>query len=318
MRLDINEMFRKLTEKSWAWAVYVPLTVALDLLISLTLMLSFATSCFGVILTGIATFGVPYLFGVRSVRTYLKTGSVIILVTGILFGVVYTHFLYEQIYFFEERTIDDTYLENGSVTPYLGDDTTSFNYTVTYTGPEAPEDVAVFVNISELGSKDERNISLKGAGRLYYNETLQDRNIYFYYFSLYTNTTNSWNYTEVGVGPITSPYSDQVGLQVLQWVISMFLNGGLMFYMLVLLYNWKKVSQEERKRMEEELLAGAKEEKEEKEEETEKEIEEEEEEIKEEEVEFECTTCGATVGADETACPQCGEDFEGEEEEGEK
>jgi branched-subunit amino acid transport protein AzlD len=311
-------MFEKLKKNRWVWIIYISLTIPAVLLLMLV------PYCLAPILAAFAIFGIPYLFGVRSVKTFLKAGTVIILISGILFGALITYFMFEQIYFFEERSVEDTQLVNGSVTPYLGNKATSFNYSVTYTGLEPETNITVYVNITDPVGDYKRSIPLISSNGLYYNETILEENIYYYRFAVHLHDNNTWIETDEkkdGIGPITISFSSMLGLQIPQGILILFLNAGLFFYMVIILYWWRKSAQKDRMK----ILGAPEGEKEAKAEELEEEISEEEaegEEVKKEEDkekaeargEYSCTACGADVAADDNFCPKCGEAFEGEEE----
>jgi hypothetical protein len=329
--LDLKKLFEDLKKSKWIWAIYIPLTIPLVLLLMLV------PYCLAPILAAIVTFGIPYLLGVRSVKIFLKAGIVIIIVTGILLGVLVTYFMYEQIYYFEEKKISDTELVEGIVTPYLGSKSTSFNYTVKYIGEESPENITVYVNITDVYDELIKSVPLKNADGLYYNETTLDENVNYYYFSAYLHNSGEWIETDEetrGFGPITIPFSDMLGSQIMQGVLILFFNVGLMFFFILVLFWWAKKARQDR----EKLYRAPEAEKEEEEEEEEMEEGGEEEEFEEEgkeggedvtideeesskegkveaKGEYTCTSCGADVDADATSCPNCGEEFEGEEEE---
>jgi RNA polymerase subunit RPABC4/transcription elongation factor Spt4 len=300
--LEAGGFIRNLKDMKGGWLVFVMLTVPLALLMSIS------SSCLAPLAIALITFGIPYLFGVRSIKTMLKTGTVVIILTGILTGVMWTHFLYNQMFVFEERTLANKNMVNGTVTPYLGDEETLFNYTVVYRGSEEQSNLTIYVNITDWGGGEEKSISLYRSGSLYYKETTLDSNFYYYRFSLYSNGTGNWSETDPGTGPVNIEYSGMMGTQILYGLVSMFLGAGLFFYMVVILYHWRRSMKEERGKWKEELKSAA--------EEIEEDEEEMEEEVDIEEGEYECTECGATVNAEAEVCPQCGESFDEEEEEG--
>ncbi len=318
--MDLNELYGNLKKSKWIWVISILVTIPVDL------MLMLIPTCLAPILVGLVTFGIPYAFGVRSMKTFLKVGTVIILITGVLFGALLTYFMYEQVYYFEERTVGDTHLVDGIVTPYLGNDNTSFNYTVGYTGTEPPANITVYVNITDVLGEHKKNISLKKANGFYYNETLLDENTYYYHFAVHLHANDTWVETEQGFGPITIPYSDMLGIQILQGVLVIFLNAGLFFYMVLILFWWRRNAKRDRMKSREDLETEGEAKAESREEEILEEEDEgeegkegEEEEGKEEEKgEYTCTSCGADVDADATECPSCGEEFEDEDEDEEE
>jgi predicted RNA-binding Zn-ribbon protein involved in translation (DUF1610 family) len=276
--LDSGDIFGIIKKSKFAWIVCVLIIIPISILLTLT------GGCLSFILIALVTFGIPFLFGIRSTKTLLKIGVLAIIMTGIIFGVIYTHLMFNQLYYFEHVPLDNGQLEGGTVTPYTGDDNTTFNYTIRYTGSEALENITVYVNITDFSGGDKFVIPLENSGRLFYNETKLNQSIYYYHFTAY------------------------LSVQIIQGVLYLLLDSGIFFFMIVVLYYWRKTTQKQQAEWEEKMKN------------EEEEIKKEKEKLKEEEpkvkvVEFECTSCGAVVEADADVCPKCGEDFEGEEEE---
>jgi hypothetical protein len=310
--LRYKTIFENLKKNKWVWAIYIPLTIGINIVISLY------PNCLFQLVVGMMTFGIPYYFGVRSVKTLLKAGLVIIILTGIIFGTIYTYFLYNQIYVFEEQPLRNHDLEGGLVTPYLGDKSDSFNYSVRYTGSENPLNITVYVNIIDFDGEYDRRIPLIYNNGTYYNVSFVEENIYYYNFSAFLNSSETWIRTGDGFGPITLPFSRAVGVQMFIGVGYLLLNGGLFFFIILALYYWKRNSAQQQMKMRKEIEMEAKM-KEKALEEKDEEFDEEEEEEEDEEEgevkavvaeEFECTECGASVPEDAEKCPSCGEAFD--------
>jgi hypothetical protein len=311
--LSFKTIFENLKKNKWVWAIYIPLTIGINLVISLY------PNCLFQLVVGLMTFGIPYYFGVRSVKTFLKAGVVIIIVTGIIFGSIYTFFLYNQIYVFEPNPLKNHDLEGGTVTPYLGEKSDPFNYSVIYTGSEEPGNITVFVNIIDFDGGFEKSIPLIHNNGTYYNVSFVEENIYYYNFTAYINSSETWIETGNGFGPITLPFSRAVGVQMFIGVGYLLLNGGLFFFIILGLYHWRRSSFQQQMRKREELqLEEEMKEKEEQEDEEEEDEEDEEEGGKEEEEkdkvdvaeEYECTDCGSSVPLNAKYCPACGEAFD--------
>ncbi len=299
--MDSKELFEELKAKKWVWIIYILLTIPINLLLTLTGL------CFAPLLMAFITFGIPYMFGVRDAKTFLKAGTVIILATAILFAVMYTHFMYNQIYPFEERSLDNKHLSDGALSPYLGDEATSFNYTVRYIGEEPITNITIFVNITNTEEEPIKSVPLIGENGLFYNETTIDEDVSYYHFAVHLNTTDEWIETEKGFGPITIPFSEMLGYQVLQWLLLTFMTSGILFYLMMFMYVWSKRTKEERMKLQKELQA-EEEEKESKEEKSKAEPED------EEDDRYVCSSCDAVVEADATECWSCGETLEDDEE----
>lgn len=296
--MDPKELFERIKQSKWAWLIYIPMTVPLVF----AFMLS--GTCLGPLISAIIIFGIPYMFGVRGLGKFFKVGTVIVLITGIVFGIVYTSFIYDQSFYFEEKTLGNDALTGGIVTPYRGDPGDTFNFTVTYKGTEPVENVTVFVNITNLGGGETRNLTMNRSGNLFYIEEVMGTSLYFYRFEINLSSEGKWLQTLDGVGPLTMEYSEMLGIQIVQGIIYLFLWAGLFFYMVLVLYWWGTGAKRERLELQKE-----KDEEESKEDEEEKE-ESEEERPKKVIEEFECTECGASVSADAEVCPSCGEGFE--------
>jgi len=301
--LDADEILAKLRKSRYSWAIYIPAATLVNVAATLS------GSCLAAVMVGLLTFGIPFFLGARKLGTLLKAGTLILVLSGLLFGALYTYYLYDRSFVFEEKELKGTDLAGGAVSPYLGDEDTVYNFTVRYTGDEDPNTISVFANLTELGSLEEFNISLQNSGNVFYNETTLTANVHLYYFSWYSNTTKGWNETDFAVGPVGAPYSEMLVLQMFQGVILMFIPGGLFFYMIVLLYNSRKRSQEEQQKLaeqEKEITSKKKDKKE-----GEDEGGEEKERKEEVKGEYECTECGAEVPEDALFCHRCGEPFEG-------
>jgi hypothetical protein len=300
--LPEGSFFENIKKNKRKWLIYIPLTVAIDVVISLY------PSCFFQILVGLMTFGIPYYFGVKSTRTLIKSGLVILLITGMIFGSLYTVFLYNQMYVFEEQTLSGTNLSEGIVSPYLGDKSDTFTYTVKYTGDEDIDNITVYVNIFDFEGGYSESFPMVYQNGTFVNQTQVGENIYYYNFTAYINSTDTWIGTnENGYGPLTMSFSQAVGVQIFIGIGYILLNGGIFFLIIIGLYYWRKSTYEQQKKLREEIET-LKDEKEES-----KDEEDEEEEEKEKAVvpeEFECTECGAPVSEDAEKCPSCGEAFD--------
>ncbi len=299
--MNLKRIFEDLKKSRWIWVIYIPVTILI------ALGLSFTGTCLSPLLTAVVALGIPYLFGVRDVRTFLKVGTLVILITGILFGAIYTYFMYNQMYSFEPRLVNDGPFADGTVTPYLGNENSTFNYTVNYIGSEPLENITVYVNITDWTGKDIKSIPLKNASTLFYNETVLDKNMHYFTFTVHLHDDNTWIETDPntpGFGPITIPYSDMFTSNIFQGIMILFLNAGLMFYVVTGMYWLSRKSKQEKMKLKEEARLYEEEKEEEEEEKPQKEVKE------EEKDEFECTACGATVDADASECPSCGETFE--------
>ncbi len=303
MDLDLRDIFNKIKKSKWSKPIYISSTVAINTL------LAFTGVCFAYILMGFLILAFPYIFGERNAKTMIKVGLIIILLMGIIIGVLSTYFIYTHSYHFESDYVSDnkSFLINGHVEPYLGGENTIYNYTVEYYGEEGS---ILWVNITSYYGESVANYSLiKGAENVYYNDniTLQiQQYCYIYHFSAWNGT--EWVKTGIGIGPVNAPVLNTLGPMILMGVLSMFMNVGLIFFLILILYWWTRKAKIERMKWGEEPAEEGKED-ERKEDEKIEEAEQE-----EKDVGYTCTDCGAEVSADVDKCPKCGAKFEGFEE----
>ena len=231
--MDLDGLLESLRKKRYAWiagaAITLPVNVALTLY----------PDCLVQVLVGILTFGILYFFGVRSLRKFFWLGLVIIILTGIIFGALYTHFLYNREYIFEPEGLGNSHLEAGQVTPYQGNQNTYFNYSVMYNGVEDPGNITVLVNISDSNDVQIISLLLEDHDDLYYNQTALGDEIYFYHFAVLLQNQDKWIETEEAQGPLTISYSDMMGIQMFIGFGYVILNGGLVFFLILGLYYWK-------------------------------------------------------------------------------
>lgn len=296
--MNEGSFFENIRKNERKWLIYIPIAIAINVVVSLY------PSCFFQILVGLMTFGIPYYFGVKSVKTLLKAGLVILLITGMIFGSLYTFFLYNQIYVFEERTLSGPDLTDGLVTPYLGEKSDTFTYSVKYTGEEDITNVTVYVTIIDFEGGFDESFTMIYENGSFINQTTLEENIYYYNFSAYINSTDTWIQTDDnGYGPLTMAFSQALGIQIFIGIGYILLNGGIFFVVIMGLYYWRKSTyqQQMKRREERKTLEDEKKETEEDEKETEKAVV---------PVEFECTECGAAVSEDAEKCPSCGEAFD--------
>jgi energy-coupling factor transporter transmembrane protein EcfT len=231
--LDFNDLLEYLKKKRYAWVAGAIITIPVN--VALTLI----PTCLTQIIVGAVSFGILFLFGIRSLRKFFLIGLVIFIITGILFGAFYTNFLYNREYIFEPKDLGNSYLSNGTVNPYQGDLDTRYNYSVTYTGEEDPQNVTILVNLSDSSETQFLSLLLEDHKDLYYNKTALGDDIYSYHFSIYLKNKDKWVRTDEAQGPLTIPYYDMMGIQMFIGFGYVILNGGLVFFLAVGLYHWK-------------------------------------------------------------------------------
>jgi energy-coupling factor transporter transmembrane protein EcfT len=231
--LDINGILDTLKKNRYAWIIGALITIPVNVALSLI------PECLVQVLVGILTFGILFLFGVRSLKKFFWLGLVIMIITGILFGAFYTYFMYNREYIFEPKGLGNSYLSNGTVNPYQGDQETFFNYSVKYDGAEDPANITVLVNISDSSEQQILSLLLENNENMYYNSTALGDDIYSYHFSIHLHNDDRWAETEEVYGPLTIPFNDMMGRQMFIGFGYVMLNGGLVYFLMVGLYYWQ-------------------------------------------------------------------------------
>jgi hypothetical protein len=289
------------------------------------------------------TFLFLYLFGVRDGKWLASLGIIIFLIIGMVNGILIVHSYYSQdkpeplqsSLFVDWETKDVTdiedgnlthgqywyYIDNATLAPYeSGPGTYNLRLTLHSNASFAtPPDLRVRVirflwsdeEIPEMSEADSGDVNYLDGKVFEADVNITEEWIYFHGFALVfdaTGTPSSLN-TSLELGPLVGPESGLYISLAGIGMVSMFCNIGLLFLIVVLLYWWLGTAKEKRKQWQQELKD---------EEEGEGEIEEGEEDEEEEpseEEEFTCTSCGSSVSASHNFCPQCGERFEGVEDE---
>jgi DNA-directed RNA polymerase subunit RPC12/RpoP len=237
-------------------------------------------------------FGLPRYFGLVNRKKLLIYGTILILLLGVVSGLTYYSILKDNVPVTLSTT--DNVLTSGSLTPFRGTDTTTFRFSVIYNGT----DINPYVNVTvydyfQAGEGTTYNLThdLSYTGtlgeRYVLNRTFQT-SIYDFGFS-YDKPDGTKVTTDLSWGPYTMTNDDILVNELWKVPLTMFLNVGLLFYLLILLTWWMERS---KKRFESQGgrstgRAAPKT--------TEK---------------FVCSECGSEVPATADKCPQCGEKFE--------
>lgn len=233
------------------------------------------------------------------------------------------------------------YLEDGTLTPYK--DAAGQQYTLSITlysddpfidPPDVRASVAKFLwgdyEIPLLTEVDPADTNYVNGKDFQATINMPENWIYFHGFALVfdgTTTTPSSLNTTLALGPLVGP---ETGLYVPLagiGLVSMFCNVGLLFLIIVLLYWWIGTAKEKRKSWLEETddkddakkgtrkEAPPDDDADDEDDETVVNDQASDEGAPSDEGEFTCTTCGSSVSASHNFCPQCGEKFEGIEDE---
>jgi len=277
--------------------IWITLIFMVDLLISVamvyspTAMVAFALT----VAMAIITFTIPYMFGEKSVKRMALAGILVIFVVGMLFGAIYINALYNTPP--EATNSTNNALTDGTVTPYQGPENTNFVYDVTYHGTINPG-MELNVNITDIAGNDytlNKTMGLKSnvsaTVHVYEFNTTLPPSMYQYRFELGDgkNTT----YTLLNLGPINAPMSQFLGSLMLYGMMTMLLQVGMLYLIVLLMYWWLRKGRIERSKW----TSGAYDKKASK---------------SSTSSGFTCTSCGADVDDTDKFCPKCGEKFEDE------
>jgi DNA-directed RNA polymerase subunit RPC12/RpoP len=239
-------------------------------------------------------FGLPRYFGLVNRKKLLIYGTILILLLGVASGLTYYSILSTETSV--TLSTPDNVLTGGSITPFRGTDSTIFHFSVIYTGTNPAPHVNLTVYDYYQASQGTtynltNDISYTGTGDRYVLNLTFPTSIYDFGYS-YDKLDGSTVTTDLSWGPYTMTNDDILINQLWKVPFTMFLNVGLLFYLLILLTWWMERS---KKRFEAQGgrsvgKAAPKT--------TEK---------------FVCSECGSEVPASADKCPQCGEKFEEDE-----
>ena len=237
-------------------------------------------------------YGLPRYFGLKDRKKLLISGTIILLLLGVASGLTYYSVLKDEAPVTLSTT--DGVLTGGSITPFRGTDTTLFHFSVIYTGPDTNPYVNVTVYDYYQASQGTtynlvNDTSYDGAGDRYVMNRTFPTSIYDFGFS-YDKADGSRVSTGLSWGPYTMTNDDILINQLWKVPVTMFLNVGLLFYLIVLLTWWMERSKKRFESKQPAVRTGPKT--------TEK---------------FVCSECGSEVPANADRCPQCGERFEEDE-----
>lgn len=291
----LKEWFEDFKKKKYA----VPAGLLLTAIVTCAVLLTTYYMCFSYAAVSVLAFGIPYYFGLKSIKKLAIFGLALFLFLGLAFG-VYSFYEWKGV---EGKPVgsESGLLVNGTMTKL---DPDMFQYSVFIVGGNGSEEVHVVTESQWTESIKYNNTLIPwgpptALGQLYVNNTTLPKGVYFYYFEL--NTGSEWLRSEYGMGPINVSDGDFLSAMLLSRILLVFLNIALLYYILLGLVYWSKSSrkryEELRKDKEEKTMPGKKED-----------------ESGQVEEKFVCSECGAEVPPDATECPQCGEPFEEEKE----
>jgi hypothetical protein len=286
--------------------------IALGLILLINTGLLFVPlGCMIILLIPLATMGIQYLFGERSIKMMILFGLLALLLTCLILGV----FLADQYANYDTPPVEGysasgfKVLENAKVNPISGSGNQIYNFTVIYTDPGGTPDPAIRVTITSEGVQINPTLGIIGInethlmnpvnasassaeGKEYYFTTNLPDGVFFYNIMatngsvILANTSVTIDGVEYSysMGPVNIPFSSFIflGLTNVPFL-------AMIYLLFILLYWWtQKAKTYQPPRPPEE---------------------------KKDEDEFTCSKCGADVPGDATRCPKCGEAFEEDEEE---
>ena len=346
--MKLPPALEKLSEIKHAMIIGIVLTFVADITLLTVIGFTMPDTGYSVLMIGLVvfTFLIPYIFGIRAGKKMAIIGIGIFLLVGAVNGPIVVHRSFsmaepdpvssEEYYNWTLKNSfeveNGTYytseywisLDDGRLEPYR-DEVGDFTFTITMysnaTFTQPPTIQAAFVRevwldiveypLYEADQTDDNYVDGK-----VFNRTVNIENdaIYHHWFAVILGTTDipgSLN-TSMAMGPLVGDETGLYGFYAGIGTISMFCNIGMLFVIVVLLYWWLGTAKEKRERWDTALREREDkgEEKEDKEEEDKEEVA-----IVDEDEDFTCTECGAPVSASSNFCPNCGERFDGIEEE---
>jgi ribosomal protein L40E len=287
----------------------LPMVIVLTFIVSaVLLLLLWYYLCFISIAIALIAYGLPKYFGLTNRKKLAIFGIVLFLVLGISFGI-------KSYYDFtgyggDVVSSENGFLVNGTVTPYRGNASTVYHFEVTLIN--GTNESSVQVNITDLWTYTSPLIinmtplQEVDNGYVFSTDVALWEGVFEYQFSS-NGTKTYW-----GFGPLSIP--DHILFQQLLYtrLLIVFLQIGVLFYLILALSWWMDTSKARREQIRKEREEKGK-------------IDDKKALDKERETgkagkgktveKFVCSECGAEVPPDAKKCPQCGEPFEDEEDE---
>lgn len=250
--------------------------------------------CLPTILAAVIIYFIPRYFGVTSRKKLVVLGLVMIVLLGVISG--YTVFLVVKD-LQPEPLSSGNVLANGTVTPFRGSESDSYNFTVTVTSANVSSSSEVWVNLYDYFNTNylkrinlTHSFNATGGGMTFYEEVDLSRSIYRHTFN-YNQSAGTIVTTRTGWGPTMLSESDLLLQELYYNTLYVVFNVGLWFIFVLMATWWmesskKKVEAAQTRKKEAEAKASQE--------------------------KFVCSECGADVPIDAKECPQCGEKFEEE------
>lgn len=248
--------------------------------------------CLPTILVAVMLYFIPRYFGLLSRRKSVVLGLVLMLVLGLASG--YTvYILVKDIQ--PSPVFQGEILTDGTVTPFRGSETQSFNFTVVVRG--ASSDSQVWSNLYDyFNTNDVERINLthsysNGDGTMtFYQEVQLQKSLYRHNFH-FNQSAQSEIVTNLGWGPFMITDNELLFQELYYNTLYVFLNVGLWFAFIIMASWWMESSKKKVEAAQKEKKAA---------------------EAKVSGEKFVCSECGADVPIDAKECPQCGDKFEDE------
>jgi|GEM_PF-537517 len=283
--------------------IAVPFALVLTALISFALLVfGGAAICFVPLLISIMAYGIPWYFGLKDRKKLAVFGLVLLLFLGISTGVTYYFILKDQQPV--ELSSSNNVLTQGQVEPFRGDVGATYHFSVVLNNQTAnanstPDVYVVVFNYwqgyatTRFNMTEDHSAGLPSPQRLFVVNTSSLAKGGYQMAFYYKNQINDITVTSFAWGPFLVTDQEILIHELEYRIFWVFIQIGLVFYMLLLLTWWmdssrKRVDQMQKKKLEQEKGAPAQ-----------GPIE-----------KFVCSECGADVPLDAKECPQCGDKFE--------
>lgn len=243
---------------------------------------------------------IPWYFGLKDRKKLAIFGFVLFIILGLAIGALTYSIIADSTQ--PNLSSSNGQLTGGTFVPFRGNGAATYDFNVTLRTGTNSSVVYVIVYDSWTGVTSRYNMTCDIAtrnttGPYNYTVTKQLSNSVFQSAFFYEPDSSTKVYTSAAIGPIGPSNNDILARELWFEVFVVFLNIGLLFYIILMLTWWmdsnkKKFEAMQKQRMEEQgkpTIEGKGTVKTEK---------------------FVCSACGSEVPSDAKECPQCGEKFD--------
>jgi len=249
--------------------------------------------CLVPIVVALIIYVVPRYFGLKDKKKAIAFGLALMVVLGLFLGFTYYSLLKD----IEPAKVSslDGILSEGQVSPFRGDESIAYNYSVQLSGGNATPEV--WVTIYDYNAANQattinltHSFNLTSGERVFYGEKVLPRSIYRYAFSVRTSPTEI-STTATAWGPFMVTDQDMLIRELWYNTLYVFINVGIWFAFVLMASWWMESSKRRMEDLQKRKKEGKKPENQSKE-------------------KFVCSECGADVPDESKECPQCGEKFD--------